>query len=65
MNASPWMNRQEAAEYLRISPPSLDRWMREGRVKFYKAAGQRSVRFRRDDLDAVMEVQTPAQNDDA
>jgi excisionase family DNA binding protein len=59
VNTSPWMSKQEAADYLRISLPSLDRWMREGRVRFYKAGGQQSVRFHISDLDAVMRPVDP------
>lgn len=61
MTESPWLTRTEAAAYLRISPLTFDRWLRERRVKRYKVAGQQSIRFLRSDLDALM---TPVEEDE-
>ena len=31
-----WLTKRQASEYLRVSVPTLDRWMRLGLVRFYK-----------------------------
>jgi excisionase family DNA binding protein len=49
--AESWLNTREAAEYLGVSEPTIFRWMREGKVSFFKLGG--STRFRRENLDMV------------
>ncbi len=49
--AESWLNTREAAEYLGVSEPTIFRWMREGRVSFFKLGG--STRFKRENLDMV------------
>ncbi|MHC4914508.1 MAG: helix-turn-helix domain-containing protein [Planctomycetota bacterium] len=49
--AENWLNTREAAEYLGVSEPTIFRWMREGRVSFFKLGG--STRFKRENLDMV------------
>lgn len=49
---SPWMNSEEAVEYLRLpSRRALYQRMRRGTIKFYKDG--RRVLFRREELDAL------------
>ena len=55
-----WATKQEACAYLRISLPTLDRWIREGRVTVYKIDGLQSVRLSLEELDALM---VPAQRE--
>ncbi len=43
------LNKKEAAEYLRISVSSIDRKIKEGRIKFSKLGGR--VVFKKSDLD--------------
>jgi excisionase family DNA binding protein len=52
--SSPWMTREEAAEYLRVSPFTLDRWVRQGRLQRHRIDGLRSARFRQSELDALV-----------
>jgi excisionase family DNA binding protein len=51
-----WYTVSEAAEYLGVSEPTIFRWMREGRLSFYKVGG--STRFSREGLDALIEKTT-------
>lgn len=51
---TPWMTRREAAAYCRVSLETFDRWVKDSAVPKRKAAGTQSVRFHRDDLDALM-----------
>jgi excisionase family DNA binding protein len=51
---SPWMTRSEAATYLRVSPATVDRWVREERLEAFKVAGTQSVRFSRAGVEALI-----------
>lgn len=44
----------EAAEYLRVSPSTIDRWTRERRLTRYKVEGIRSSRYKVAELDALI-----------
>lgn len=61
-NGSPWLTAAEAATYLRVTPRSLLRWVREGHVKGHALSGtrRRTWRFLRADLDkaAMLEAST-------
>jgi excisionase family DNA binding protein len=54
-----WYTRDEAATYLRMEVRTFDRYVRDGAVTKYNAAGIRAPRFRRDDLDALMQPVGP------
>jgi len=47
-----WLDIRAAAKYLGVSEPTIYRWMRDGRLTYYKVGD--STRFRREDLDAVV-----------
>lgn len=49
-----YFTRDEAAEYMRVSVFTIDRWARDGRITRRKVEGIRSVRFTREDLDALV-----------
>ncbi len=51
-----WFTIREAAEYLSVSEPTVYRWMREGRLSFYKVGD--GTRFRKRNLDMVFEKHT-------
>lgn len=53
---SEWLSIKEASQYLGISEPTLYRWMRGGKLSFYKVGD--STRFRRENLDLVVEKHT-------
>lgn len=53
---SEWLTIDEAAKHLKISKPTIFRWMRSGKVSFYKFGN--STRFRRDQLDLVAQKRT-------
>jgi excisionase family DNA binding protein len=49
--AGHWLNVRQAADYMGVSEPTVFRWMREGKVSFFKLGG--ATRFRRENLDMV------------
>lgn len=49
-----WMTRQEAADHLRVSVDTIDRYARDGKVTKYNVAGTRSVRYKTAELDALL-----------
>ena len=49
----PWLTSDEAAARLKITRRTLDRWRADGLVTAYRM-GPRSVRFRCDELDALL-----------
>jgi excisionase family DNA binding protein len=53
-----WMTRAEAAAHLRITPGTLDRWVKAGKVTRYRGPGG-SIRFRREELDALLTPEDP------
>ncbi|MBM4049733.1 MAG: helix-turn-helix domain-containing protein [Planctomycetes bacterium] len=53
---SEWLTIQEAAAHLKVSKPTIYRWMRSGALTFYKMGS--STRFRRDQMDAVAQKMT-------
>jgi excisionase family DNA binding protein len=54
--ARDWYTTQEAADYLRVSQPTIFRWMRQGTLSFYKVGS--STRFSREGLDSLIEKST-------
>ena len=55
-STSEWLTANEAAEYLKIKPRTLQLWAREGKVRGYPLSGtKRHIwRFRRQDLDSTL-----------
>lgn len=51
--APEWLGIAEACEYLQISEQTMFRWMREGKISYYKVG--KSTRFKREDLDLLVE----------
>ena len=51
-----WFTIAQAAEYLDVSEPTIYRWMRDGKLSFYKVGD--STRFKRENLDMVVEKYT-------
>lgn len=54
MTTSPWLTKAEAAEHMRVSPRTIDAWAEAGRITRHRVEGLQSVRFRRDELDALL-----------
>lgn len=55
MNDEPqWLTREAAGHLMMVSPKTLDRWAREGRIQRYKLSGTKSVRFKRAELEALI-----------
>jgi excisionase family DNA binding protein len=59
--ADEWLTLEEAAAYLKVSKPSIYRFCSEGRLPFFKLAGTGARRFRRADLDALLEPGRPGE----
>ncbi len=57
--AEAWLTVREAAEHLGVSEPTIFRWMREGKVSFFKLGG--ATRFKRENLDMVARKVTAAE----
>lgn len=55
-SASPWLSLDEAADYLRVSPRTLERQLARGRVRS-TAIGRRRL-VHRDDLDELAKAAT-------
>jgi len=55
MTTPTWMTKAQAAAHLGCSAATIDRYAREGKLTRHKLAGTQSVRFRRDELDALLE----------
>lgn len=51
-----WYSIPEAADYLGVSEPTVYRWMRSGKLSFYKVGD--STRFKKENLDMVFEKYT-------
>ena len=49
-----WLRRQEAATYLGVSPKTLDRYVRDGKIKKFTIDGLSTPRFRQQDLDSLV-----------
>ncbi len=49
-----WMTLDEAATYLKVSKPTLYRWVQERRVIAYELPSGRGRRFNRDELDNLL-----------
>lgn len=50
-----WLTRQETAKRLRVDPRTVDRWSREGLLTKHKVGDLQSVRFRADQVDALVQ----------
>jgi excisionase family DNA binding protein len=51
---SPWMSKAEATAYLGVSDWSIDRYVKSGQLTRYKLGGTQTVRFRREDIEALL-----------
>tara|TARA_R110002020_G_scaffold50858_16_gene144152 strand:+ start:2667 stop:2855 length:189 start_codon:yes stop_codon:yes gene_type:complete len=54
----PYMTVTQVAEYLQMSPASVWRFRSEGKLKAYRIPGTRLIRFRRSEIEKVMEKAT-------
>lgn len=54
-----WLTRKEAAEHMRVSERTIDRWADDGLLQEYKVGGLQSTRFKRADLDAMVKPVEP------
>lgn len=55
MSSEEWLTAAEAAKYLKVSKPTIYRLSAEGRLPFFTIAGRGDRRYKRTDLDAVLE----------
>lgn len=54
-----WLTRAEAAVHARVHVRTIDKWVVDGRLTKYTVKGLQSVRFKREEIDALM-VPSPA-----
>jgi excisionase family DNA binding protein len=57
--ADEWLTVDEAAAYLKLSKPSIYRFCSEGKLPFYVFGGVGTRRFKRSDLDALLQRGEP------
>lgn len=48
------LTRKEAADYLRISLPTIDRWVRDGKVPSFQPQGCKRRLFNKEQLDQML-----------
>lgn len=53
-----WLTKEEAAEFLRVRPRTIDRWVAEGLITKHRIADLQSVRFSREELEALVQPVT-------
>lgn len=56
-----WYTRAEAADYLRVHPATLDRYVRQGLLRRHKLRGVAHARYSASDLAAMHEPMEPGQ----
>jgi excisionase family DNA binding protein len=56
-----WLTLEEAAAYLKVSKQTVYRYCDQGKLRFYKLAGTGQRRFRRRDLEALLEPGWPGE----
>jgi excisionase family DNA binding protein len=54
---------EEAAEYLGVHVQTVRGWIRSGRLKASRLAGQRALRIRASDLGSILEPVAPGELD--
>ncbi|MCK9521100.1 MAG: helix-turn-helix domain-containing protein, partial [Dehalococcoidia bacterium] len=54
---------EDAAEYLGVHVQTVRAWIRSGRLRASRLAGQRALRIRASDLQSVLEPVTPGDID--
>jgi len=54
MEDQEWLTLAEAAQYLKVSKPTIYRLCSEGQLPFYKLAGSGARRFKTADLNALL-----------
>ncbi len=55
VSAPDLLTKQQAAEYLQVSLPTINSYLRRGLLRAYKLPGGRLVRIKREDLLALLE----------
>jgi excisionase family DNA binding protein len=54
---SPWMTRAEAADYLRVTERTVDRYADAGRLTKHRVEGVQSVRFARSEVMSLVSTE--------
>lgn len=59
-----WLTVEQAAEHLSLSVRTIRQYRATGKLPAYKVAGERALRFRVEDVDALMELAEPTRGDE-
>jgi excisionase family DNA binding protein len=62
MDSERWLSRAEAAKFLEVSPQTIDRYVREGRLTRHRFARNNAPRYRIEDLREFLGIK-PADED--
>jgi excisionase family DNA binding protein len=54
-----WLTQQQAADRLQVHLRTIERARADGRLTTYRAGRERALRFRVEDVDALMEPEQP------
>jgi excisionase family DNA binding protein len=60
-----WLKTKEAAEYLQVHPKTLYRYVKAGKLRQYQPGGVGRPRFKREELDALLQGEGESVNEDA
>lgn len=60
---SPWMTREEAANYLRVKPMTISTWGWQGQITPYKHG--RNVRYKREEIESLFKAAVDSQEEQA
>lgn len=55
MISTPWLTKEQAAAHLQVTTRTIDRLVKAGKLRKHVLDGTNSVRFKREDLDGLME----------
>lgn len=56
---SPWLTRKEAGQYIRLHPKNIYKLVREGHLPEYRLGKIGHPRYKREDLDKLLKLETP------
>lgn len=59
----PFLTIRESASLLALSTRTIHRYIAEGKLKAYRVAGEKTIRIKREDLEALLQPVTSNEDD--